>query len=151
MNKQNTVVILLAEDDEDDYILIKKGLRKAKLSNEIRWVKDGVELMDYLRHTNAYEDISTSPRPCLILLDLNMPRMDGREALKEIKNDESLKTIPTVVLTTSKAEEDIIDTYNLGVNSYVRKPVRFEDFARAISVLGQYWFELVELPPTKKD
>lgn len=140
------VTILLAEDDEDDYILIKKGFQNARLSNDLYWVKDGVELLDYLLHRNQYEKKESSPRPWLILLDLNMPRMDGREALKKIKSDPHLKTIPVVILTTSKAEEDILSTYQLGVNSFVRKPVKFEDFIRAVSIIGTYWFELVALP-----
>lgn len=143
---KRTVTILLAEDDEDDYILIKKGFKSARLTNELYWVKDGEELMDYLYHRNQYAKADTSPRPCLILLDLNMPRKDGREALKEIKADPDLQTIPVVILTTSKAEEDILSSYRIGVNSFVRKPVKFGDFVKAVNMIGQYWFELVELP-----
>ncbi|MBF0100999.1 MAG: response regulator [Desulfobacterales bacterium] len=144
--KKRSITILLAEDDEDDYMLIIKSLKKAKLINDIHWVKDGVELIDYLKHSGEYTDITKSPRPCLILLDLNMPRKDGREALKEIKSDPILKDIPVIVLTTSKSEEDIFTSYNLGVNSFVRKPGRFEDYVKALNLIHQYWFELVELP-----
>lgn len=140
------VVILLADDDEDDYLLIRDSLRAAHLANEVRWVKDGEELMGYLLHQGAYKDHDKSPSPCLILLDLNMPRKDGREALKEIKMHPQLQHIPVVVLTTSKSEEDIIHTYNLGVNSFIRKPVNFEQFVEVMKTLGKYWFEIVELP-----
>lgn len=138
--------ILLAEDDEDDYLLIVDALRESRLANEMHWVKDGEELMDYLHRRGNYVHQEESPVPGIILLDLNMPRKDGREALQEIKADPSLRRIPIIILTTSKAEEDILRSYDLGVNSFIRKPVRFEDFAEMIRVLGKYWFEIVELP-----
>jgi len=110
-------------------------------------VEDGEELMDYLRQEGAYTAPGAAPRPGLILLDLNMPRKDGREALQEIKTDPSLRRIPVVVLTTSQAEQDILRSYDLGVNAFVTKPVTFDDLSTAVTVLGNFWFEIVKLPP----
>jgi len=138
--------ILLAEDDEDDYLLIAEALQESRLANKMNWVKDGEELMDYLHRRGNFIDPEESPIPGIILLDLNMPRKDGREALKEIKSDPALRKIPIIILTTSKAEEDILRSYDLGVNSFIRKPVKFEDFVEMVRVLGKYWFEIVELP-----
>jgi CheY-like chemotaxis protein len=138
--------ILLAEDDEDDYLLISEALKESRLANKMHWVKDGEELMDYLHRRGNFADPERSPFPGIILLDLNMPRKDGREALKEIKTDPALRKIPIIILTTSKAEEDILRSYDLGVNSFIRKPVQFEDFVEMVKVLGRYWFEIVELP-----
>lgn len=138
--------ILLAEDDEDDYLLIAEALEESRLANKVHWVKDGEELMDYLYRRGNYAKPEESPSPGIILLDLNMPRKDGREALKEIKSDPGLRKIPIIVLTTSKAEEDILRSYDLGVNSFIRKPVQFEAFVEIVKVLGKYWFEIVELP-----
>src|SRR5574340_1676975 len=114
--------ILLAEDDEDDYLLIAEALEESRLANKVHWVKDGEELLDYLYRRGNYAKPEESPIPGIILLDLNMPRKDGREALKEIKSDPGLRKIPIIVLTTSKAEEDILRSYDLGVNSFIRKP-----------------------------
>lgn len=144
--KGKPIVILLAEDDEDDYLLIADALKESKIANTIHWVKDGEELMNYLLRQGAYEDPISSPRPYLILLDLNMPKKDGRQALREIKSNHKLRHIPVVVLTTSKAEDDMIQSYDLGVNSFIRKPVRFYDFVDVIKTLGKYWFEIVEVP-----
>lgn len=138
--------ILLAEDDEDDYLLIADALKESRLANKIYWVKDGEELMDYLHRRGDYSNPESSPSPGIILLDLNMPRKDGREALREIKSAPGLRRIPIIILTTSQAEEDILRSYDLGVNSFIRKPVRFEDFIEMIQVLGKYWFQIVELP-----
>ena len=138
--------ILLAEDDEDDYLLISEALKESRLANKMHWVKDGEELMDYLHRRGNFADPERSPFPGIILLYLNMPRKDGREALKEIKTDPALRKIPIIILTTSKAEEDILRSYDLGVNSFIRKPVQFEDFVEMVKVLGRYWFEIVELP-----
>jgi len=138
--------ILLAEDDEDDYLLISEALKESRLANKMHWVKDGEELMDYLHRRGNFADPERSPFPGIILLDLNMPRKDGREALKEIKTDPALRKIPIIIMTTSKAEEDILRSYDLGVNSFIRKPVQFEDFVEMVKVLGRYWFEIVELP-----
>ncbi|MGE5894837.1 MAG: response regulator [bacterium] len=144
------IVLLIAEDDEDDFILIKETMEKGRLSNEIRWVKDGEELMEYLCRRGEYRDPGKAPFPGLILLDLNMPRKDGREALKEIKADEKLRSIPVTIFTTSRTEEDIIRSYDLGVNSFIQKPVRYDAFVEAVKALGRYWFEIVALPPEKE-
>ena len=141
-----TVEILMADDDPDDRLLTEKALKEARLKNGIRFVEDGEELMDYLHHRGKYSDPASAPRPGLILLDLNMPRKDGREALAEIKSDPVLRRIPVVVLTTSKADEDIVKTYDLGVNSYITKPVSFSGLAEVMKVLSVYWFEIVKLP-----
>jgi CheY-like chemotaxis protein len=146
MENRKPIDILLAEDDEDDYLLIAEALEESRLANKVHWVKDGEELLDYLCRRGNYANPEESPRPGIILLDLNMPRKDGREALQEIKSDPALRKIPIIVLTTSKTEEDILRSYDLGVNSFIRKPVQFEDFVEVIKVLGKYWFEIVELP-----
>ncbi len=140
------VSILLADDDEDDRLLAIEALREAKLANDIATVADGEELMDYLHHRGKYSDPASSPRPGLILLDLNMPRKDGREALDEIRADADLRRIPIVVLTTSEAEEDILRTYELGVNSFITKPVSFEGLVQIMRTLRSYWLEIVRLP-----
>ena len=143
------ITIVLAEDDPDDVLLIRDALTENLLMNDLRVVEDGQDLLDYLRRVGKYEDPTSSPRPGLILLDLNMPRMDGREALKHIKADPDLRGIPVVALTTSRAEEDIVRTYDLGVSSFVTKPVSFDGFVEAMRGLGKYWFQIVELPPSE--
>jgi CheY-like chemotaxis protein len=144
--RQTTVKILLADDDEDDCMLAREALAESRLSGELYIVKDGEELMDYLYHRGRYVSVTSSPRPGLILLDLNMPKKDGREALKEIKNDPELRKIPVVVLTTSKAPEDIYRTYDLGANSFIIKPMNFASLVEVMRTIGKYWFEIVELP-----
>lgn len=139
------ITIVIAEDDPDDRFLAKEALEESRLVNIIHFVEDGEELMDYLRHQGKYEDYTGHPG--IILLDLNMPRKDGREALREIKGDEALRQIPIVVLTTSKSDEDIIRSYRLGVNSFITKPVSFEGLVEVMRTLQKYWFEIVELPP----
>ena len=141
------ITILVAEDDPDDRLLIEEALREARLANDLHFVEDGEELIDFLHHQGDYADRSRSPCPGLILLDLNMPRKDGREALAEIKENARLRRIPVVVLTTSKAEEDVVRSYDLGVSGFIVKPVQFESFVELIKALGKYWFEIVELPP----
>jgi CheY-like chemotaxis protein len=136
----------MAEDDDDDFALTKEALRESRLLNDLRRVKDGEELMDYLLQRNLFADPAASPEPGLILLDLNMPRKDGRECLREIKESVALRHLPVVVLTTSQAEEDVYRSYQLGVNSYVRKPVSFDALVEVTRVLDRYWFEIVELP-----
>ncbi|MCC7350342.1 MAG: response regulator [Phycisphaerales bacterium] len=145
------ITILLADDDPDDRLMTREALEESRLMNDFRWVEDGESLMDYLRRQGKYADPDAAPRPGLILLDLNMPRKDGREALREIKANAELRSIPIVVLTTSKAEEDIYRTYDLGVNSFITKPVTFAGLVDVMKALGRYWFEIVELPPDKKD
>jgi two-component system, response regulator len=141
------ITILLADDDPDDRELTQDAFAQNRLANILHCVEDGEELMDYLHRRGKYSALQGEALPGLILLDLNMPRKDGREALKEIKSDPEFRRIPIVVLTTSKAEEDIVRTYDLGVNSYVTKPVTFKSLVELIKVLGRYWFEVVELPP----
>ncbi len=142
----NPITILMADDDADDRLLTKEAFEEAKLANDLRFVEDGEELMDYLNKRGKYAEPADAPRPGLILLDLNMPKKDGREALKEIKADPNLKQIPIVVMTTSKAEQDIYSSYNLGVNSFITKPVSFEGMVFVITTLAQYWFQIVKLP-----
>ena len=142
--KKDPIVILMADDDDDDYLLTKKALKESKLLNTLVRVSDGEELIDYLKGRGQYDD--TVLRPGVILLDLNMPRKDGREALKEIKADANLRDIPIVIFTTSKAEEDIYRSYQLGSNSFITKPVTFENLITVMKTLGTYWFEIVELP-----
>ena len=147
MKKEGKMItILLSDDDPDDRQLTRDAFGENRLANELHCVEDGEELMDYLHRRGRYNNLNGEPLPGLILLDLNMPRKDGREALKEIKEDPILRRIPIVVLTTSKAEEDILRSYDLGVNSYVTKPVTFKSLVELIKVLGQYWFEVVRLP-----
>lgn len=147
MTAKTSVVILMADDDEDDILLTQKALQQGKLLNELYCVHDGEQLMDYLLHQGDYTDVTKAPRPGVILLDLNMPKKDGREALKEIKDNPDLKDIPVVVFTTSKAEEDIYRSYKLGVNSFITKPVTFERLIEVMQMIGKYWFEIVTLPP----
>ena len=142
----SSITILMADDDAGDRLLAKEALAEARLANELHSVEDGEELMEYLYHRGRYSDLNGSPRPGLILLDLNMPRKDGREALKEIKADADLRRIPIVVLTMSKAEEDILRTYDLGANSFITKPVKFEGLVEVMKTLQKYWFDIVELP-----
>jgi CheY-like chemotaxis protein len=141
------ITILMADDDADDRRLTRDALEDSRLANDLRFVENGEELLDYLRHQGKYTDPETAPRPGLILLDLNMPRKDGRTALKEMKSDPDLRQIPITVLTTSKADEDIFRSYDLGVNSYIVKPVTFEALVDILQTLEKYWFEIVELPP----
>ncbi len=140
------VTILMADDDDDDCLLAREALAESRLANELYFVKDGEELMDYLYRRGKYVLESDSPRPGLILLDLNMPKKDGREALTLIKSDPNLRQIPVVVLTTSKAEEDVYRSYDLGANSFITKPVTFASLVEVIKTIGKYWFEIVELP-----
>lgn len=145
-NTGKPFTILMADDDEDDRLLTKDALQESRVRNTLYCVEDGVELLEYLKREGKYADPESSPRPGLILLDLNMPRKDGREALKEIKADAELKNIPVVILTTSGQEEDKVKGYNLGAASYITKPVNFEGLVELMKALGKYWIEFVELP-----
>ncbi|MBA4156820.1 MAG: response regulator [Gemmatimonadetes bacterium] len=147
---EKSIVILIADDDADDRMLAREALEEARLANTLYFVEDGEELMDYLLRRGRYMDPASSPRPGLILLDLNMPRKDGREALSEIKADPELRRIPVVILTTSKAEEDIFRTYDVGANSFITKPVTFEGLVEIIRALGHYWFSVVEIPTARR-
>ena len=150
MKYDQRVPILIADDDQDDCDMIRDALKESRLLNDLFFVKDGEDLLDFLNHKVKYSNATAYPTPGLILLDLNMPRMDGIEALKLIKSNEKLKLIPVVVLTTSEAEEDIYRTYDLGVNSFVTKPVTFDALVSVLGELGRYWFEIVELPNFKR-
>jgi CheY-like chemotaxis protein len=142
------ITILICDDDEDDRMLTQQALENAHISNNLRFVEDGEQLLDYLYQRGAFAgETGKAPRPGLILLDLNMPKMDGREALKVIKGDSTLRDIPIVVLSTSGLDEDIVRSYQLGVNSFITKPVTFSGLVEAMNVLGRYWLEIVELPP----
>jgi two-component system, response regulator len=145
-HQPNPIVILLADDDEEDRMLACEALMESRLSNFIHCVEDGEELMDYLNHRGKYSPPADAPRPGLILLDLNMPKMDGREALREIKADPVLRQIPVIVMTTSKADEDIMRSYDSGASSFIAKPMSFEGLVELMRGLGRYWFEIVELP-----
>ena len=142
------ITILICDDDEDDRMLTQQALDDAHISNAIKFVEDGEELLDYLYQRGKFGgEIGLAPRPGLILLDLNMPKLDGREALRVIKDDPTLSDIPVVVLSTSRLDEDIARSYQLGVNSFITKPVSFSGLVEAMNVLGRYWLEIVELPP----
>lgn len=136
----------MAEDDEDDRLLAQDAFDESRLANPLFFVNDGEELLDYLYHRGRYAAAEQFPLPGLILLDLNMPKKDGREALQEIKADANLRQIPIVVLTTSHEEEDIVRSYSLGVSSFITKPVTFEQLVEVIQCIGHYWFEIVVLP-----
>lgn len=149
--KVKPITILMADDDEDDRLLTQDALAESRVLNELHFVEDGVELLEYLERKGKFEDRDSSPRPSLILLDLNMPRMDGREALQAIKANPNLKGIPVVILTTSKQEEDMVKGYDLGAASYITKPVTFDGLVDLMKTLGKYWVEFVELPSTYND
>ncbi len=137
----------MAEDDEDDRLLTEEALKESRLCNPLLFVEDGVELLQYLRHEPPFDDPKKYPTPGLILLDLNMPRMDGREALEKIKSDPALSSIPVVVMTTSSEQADLIRSYKVGANSFITKPIEFDKLVDVIKTLGQYWFSIVTLPP----
>lgn len=149
MSPQKSIVILMADDDADDRLLAKDALSECRLANDLHFVEDGEELLDYLNRRGKYTALADAPRPGLILLDLNMPKKDGREALKEIRSNPDLRKIPVVVLTTSKADTDIGRIYELGANSFISKPVSFDSLVEVMKILGRYWFEIVELPVKK--
>jgi len=138
------IEILLVEDNEDDVVLTRESLKEAKIKNKLNVVYDGVEAMEYLEKKGKYKD---SIRPDLILLDLNLPKKDGREVLEEIKRNDELKVIPVAILTTSEAEEDVLRTYKLHANCYINKPVDFNQFVRVVKSVEEFWFNIVKLPP----
>ena len=141
----------MADDDEDDRLLTQDALAESRVLNDLHFVEDGVELLEYLERRGKFADKAVSPRPGLIVLDLTMPRMDGREALEAIKANPNLKGIPVVILTTSQQEEDMVKGYNLGAASYITKPVTFDGLVELMKTLGKYWVEFVELPTTFND
>ena len=154
-----SIVILMADDDADDRLLAKDALAECKLPGELHFVEDGEQLLDYLHRRGKYAQApgpdpnsgphASAPRPGLILLDLNMPKKDGREALREIKSHPELRKIPVVVLTTSKADIDIAQIYDIGANSFITKPVTFDSLVKVMRILGDYWCDIVELPVKK--
>lgn len=145
-----TTTLLLADDDPDDRLLLRDALEESRWSSELRAVEDGQELMDYLQRRGAYTTAADSPLPGLILMDLKMPRKDGHQALKEIREDPCLRHIPVVILTTSKAEEDVMRSYELGVNSFITKPTSFDTLIEVVGNLRRYWFGVVTRPPEKE-
>ena len=145
MNKNK--IILLVEDNPDDVELTLRALKKNNIANEIVVARDGVEALDYLYGSGKYADRDTSILPTVILLDLKLPKVDGLEVLRRVRAEESTKLLPVVILTSSDEEQDMIDSYHLGANSYVRKPVDFNQFAKAVSQLKLYWLLLNESPP----
>jgi len=148
-NKRKKPVVLLAEDSPAEQRLAQRALKRGPLHCELRIVSDGKEVMDYLLHRPPYEDAAQTPRPQLLLLDLNMPKLDGRQVLQEIKSNPDLATIPVVVLTTSNQERDILQSYHLGCNSFINKPVDVHEFFDMMRMLSRYWLDLVLLPPNK--
>jgi CheY-like chemotaxis protein len=148
---RHPVVILMADDDQDDRQMTAEAFQECRLFNPLQFVVDGEELMDYLKRRGRFGDESAYPMPGLILLDLNMPRKDGREALREIKADPVLSDIPVIVLSTSKAEEDVAMSYRDGANSFITKPVSFSALLEVVQTLGKYWLQIVDLPAPELD
>jgi two-component system response regulator len=144
------ITILMADDDPDDRQLTREAFEESRLGNELRFVEDGEELLDYLYRRGNYSDPESSPRPSIILLDLNMPRKDGREALQIIRSDPAMRAIRVIIMTTSKAEEDMLRSYHLSAASYITKPVTFERLVEVVRALGKYWLEIVELPADER-
>lgn len=147
MSEGNSVKILVADDDADDRLLIGDAFDENHLNNPIDFVEDGEQLLDYLNRRGKFASLEGESYPGIILLDLNMPKVDGRTALAEIKKDPKLCRIPVIILTTSKAEEDILRTYGLGVNSFITKPVTFDALIEVVRTIGEFWFQIVALPP----
>lgn len=144
--QRKPVVVLIAEDDEEDRMLVEEAVQEARMVHDVRFVEDGHGLLDYLRHRGDYANPASSPRPDVILLDLNMPNKGGLEALEEIKADPNLRQIPVVVLTMSRAKEDIFHSYDGGVAGFITKPVTFQGLVEAMRTVGEYWFDIVALP-----
>lgn len=142
------VKILLVEDNLQDIEITRRAFAKGRVKNELIVVRDGQEALDYLYRQGKYKDPASSPRPGMILLDLNLPKVGGMEVLRQIKKDEALKSIPVIVLTASPREEDVVRTYNLGVNTYIQKPVEFDNFMRVVHAVQEYWIVIASLPPT---
>lgn len=145
------ITILMADDDPDDRLMTQEAFTECRVGNPLRFVSDGEELLDYLHRRGEYADEQAYPMPGLILLDLNMPRKDGREVLRDIKGDPRLCGIPVVILTTSKAEEDVLRSYRDGVNSFITKPVTFSALLEVVQTLGRYWLHVVDLPPDAEE
>jgi len=148
---EQLVKIHMCDDDPDDQLLVSDALLEARLGNKIDFTNNGVELLQYLNREGEFTHLKGDPLPGLILLDLNMPIMDGREVLTHLKNNDKFKSIPIVVLTTSKAEEDVAKTYGMGVNSFIIKPVSFDSLVELIRSMTDYWFHIVSLPKHPQD
>ena len=149
--KGKAITVLMADDDADDRQMTGEAFEQCRVANDLRFVENGAELMDYLYHRGKFADMADSPKPGLILLDLNMPKKDGREALREIKADPRFRNIRIIVLTTSKADEDIVRSYQLGAESFITKPVTFNALVDVIKTMGRYWLEIVELPSEEEE
>lgn len=150
MINSRPAIILLAEDDRGDQILTQRAFEEGRIKNELHIVEDGEAALDYLFRRGEYEDPKKSPWPDILLLDLNLPKIDGRQVLEKLKEHEKYTNIVTIVLTTSKQEEDILKTYNLGIKSFITKPIALDDFIKTVQMLGQYWLQIVVLPPREK-
>lgn len=150
MKNKRAAVILLAEDDIADQELTKRALEACKIENQLFIVNDGEQALDYLYRRNKYADPATSPTPDLLLLDLNMPKVDGFQVLETLNQDPGFKMIRTIVLTTSNQEQDILKSYSHGVASYISKPINPDDFFSVVSELNEYWFRIVKLPPRER-
>jgi two-component system response regulator len=147
MSEEKSLPILMADDDEDDRILVEDALLESQLRIPIHFVADGRELLAYLHNEDDYADSKQFPTPGIILLDLNMPRMDGRTALAQIKNEPELRKIPIIVLTTSREETDVLCSYDKGASSYITKPANFDELVSVLKTVGSYWYDTVSLPP----
>jgi len=145
-SESKSLCLLIADDDENDYVLLNCAARRAQLPAQLCWVKDGLELLEYLRGQGCYGDSGNYPRPAVVLLDLNMPRKNGRDTLQEIRQDPSLRSLPVIIFTTSKSSEEIQLTYAAGANSFITKPPEFQRLVEMMEVLKRYWFETVTLP-----
>lgn len=145
-NKMHPVKILLVEDNLQDIEITRRAFGKGHVRNELVVVRDGQEALDYLHHRGKFQDPATSPRPGMILLDLNLPKVGGMEVLQEIKQDTDLRSVPVIVLTVSQREEDIVRSYNLGVNTYIQKPVEFDIFMKVVNAIHEYWILIATLP-----
>ena len=149
MSQDNRLfTILMVDDDPDDRLLFKEACEEVHLRNPLEFLENGEQLVDYLKRRGTYSDLEGEPYPGIILLDLNMPLKDGREALEEIKNDAELRHIPIIILTTSKDEDDILSSYGLGASSYIVKPISLDRLMRVVNSIGEYWVQIVEVPPT---
>jgi len=145
-HQKNYAPILIADDDDDDYLLARDALLENKLHNKLCRVRNGEEILDFLQNKGVFISSEDAPRPSIIILDLNMPKKDGRKALAEIKECPDLRRIPIVVMTASRAEEDIRRSYDLGANTYIRKPDNYQEMVKVFGILKSYWFETSELP-----
>lgn len=150
MTTARPVTILLVEDNLQDIEITRRAFAKGRVKNDLIAVRDGEEALDYLYRRGRYQDPGKSPRPGMILLDLNLPKIGGMEVLQQIKKDDDLRTIPVIVLTVSEREQDIVKSYDLGVNTYIQKPVEFESFMRVVNTVHEYWILIATLPPSTR-